>query len=113
MLQWHITATQTVNTQREEGKVMSQSNHRLHRGWLARSLRSRKAAALSLLLICSMLASLASVALAANPSASLDQCANDPAPSPHTDGCNSNANQWVSGNVGASKAVYFEGDSIP
>ena len=52
-------------------------------------------------------------AWAANPSANLDQCANDPIPSPNTDGCNTNANQWVNGNLGASKAVYFEGDSIP
>jgi uncharacterized repeat protein (TIGR01451 family) len=51
--------------------------------------------------------------LAANPSASLAQCANDPAPSPNTDGCNSTANQWVNGNVGASKANYKEGDSLP
>jgi len=49
----------------------------------------------------------------ANPSADLDQCANDPAPSPSTDGCNSNASDWVNGNLGASKSVYFEGDSIP
>ncbi len=56
---------------------------------------------------------LASVAFAANPSANLDQCANDPAPSPSTDGCNTTATQWVNGNLGASKAVYFEGDSIP
>ena len=51
--------------------------------------------------------------LAANPSADLDQCANDPAPSPHTDGCNTSATQWVNGNLGASKSIYFEGDSIP
>jgi hypothetical protein len=51
-------------------------------------------------------------ASAANPSANLDQCANDPVPSPSTDGCNTNANQWVNGNLGQSKAVYFEGDSI-
>jgi len=49
----------------------------------------------------------------ANPSADIDQCANDPLPSPSSDGCNSNANQWVNGNLGASKSVYFEGDSIP
>ncbi len=49
----------------------------------------------------------------ANPSADLDQCANDPAPSPSTDGCSSSASDWVNGNLGASKAVYFEGDSIP
>jgi hypothetical protein len=52
-------------------------------------------------------------ALAANPSATLDQCANDPSPSSHLDGCNSSATQWVNGNLGASKSSYFEGDSIP
>ena len=50
---------------------------------------------------------------AANPSANLDQCANDPAPSPHTNGCNANASEWVNGNLGASKSVYLEGDSVP
>src|SRR5262249_18606380 len=49
----------------------------------------------------------------ANPSANLDQCANDPAPSPSTDGCSASASDWVNGNVGASKSNYFEGDSIP
>ena len=49
----------------------------------------------------------------ANPSADLDQCANDPSPSPSTDGCAANASQWVNGNLGSSKTVYFEGDSIP
>jgi len=49
----------------------------------------------------------------ANPSANLDQCANDPSPSPNSDGCNSDATQWVNGNLGASKSVYVEGDSIP
>jgi uncharacterized repeat protein (TIGR01451 family) len=52
-------------------------------------------------------------ASAANPAANLDQCANDPLPSSHLDGCNSSATQWVNGNLGASKSVYFEGDSIP
>lgn len=52
-------------------------------------------------------------AQAANPSANLDQCANDPAPSPSTDGCATNANQWENGNLNAAKSVYFEGDSIP
>jgi uncharacterized repeat protein (TIGR01451 family) len=52
-------------------------------------------------------------AIAANPSADLDQCANDPAPSLHTDGCSSSASEWVNGNLGASKSIYFEGDSIP
>jgi uncharacterized repeat protein (TIGR01451 family) len=57
----------------------------------------------------------AGFALAAggNPSASLDQCANDQAPSPSSNGCNSSATQWVNGNLGASKSVYNEGDSIP
>jgi hypothetical protein len=49
----------------------------------------------------------------ANPSANLDQCANDPAPSPNTDGCSAAASDWVNGNLGGSKALYFEGDSIP
>jgi hypothetical protein len=52
-------------------------------------------------------------ASAANPAANLDQCANDPLPSSHLDGCNSSSTQWVNGNLGASKSVYFEGDSIP
>ena len=49
----------------------------------------------------------------ANPSADIDQCANDPFPSASTDGCSAAATDWVNGNLGASKAVYFEGDSIP
>ena len=49
----------------------------------------------------------------ANASADLDQCANDPVPSPNTDGCDSNKNQWVNGNVNSSKANYLEGDSLP
>src|SRR5262249_42081943 len=49
----------------------------------------------------------------ANPSANIDQCANDPFPSPSSDGCNTSASQWVNGNVGASKSSYSEGDSIP
>jgi uncharacterized repeat protein (TIGR01451 family) len=52
-------------------------------------------------------------ALAANPSANLDQCANDPAPSPHTNGCATSAPQWVNGNLNGAKSVYLEGDSIP
>ncbi|WP_353509976.1 hypothetical protein, partial [Intrasporangium sp.] len=49
----------------------------------------------------------------ANPAANIDQCANDPAPSPNTDGCSTSATDWVNGNVVASKALYFEGDSLP
>src|SRR5689334_11904788 len=45
--------------------------------------------------------------------ANLDQCANDPAPSPNTDGCSASASDWVNGNVNQSKANYVEGDSIP
>ena len=63
-------------------------------------------------LICT-LTLVAGPVLAANSSANLDQCANDPAPSPSSNGCNSNANQWVNGNLNASKTVYSEGDSIP
>src|SRR6266404_364169 len=36
-----------------------------------------------------------------------------PGPSPSTNGCDTSASQWVNGNLGASKASYFEGDSIP
>jgi hypothetical protein len=60
-----------------------------------------------------LLTTVVGTAIAANPSASLDQCANDQAPSPDTDGCATNASQWVNGNVGSSKAVYLEGDSLP
>jgi hypothetical protein len=77
---------------------------------------SKKFVRLSLTVVIVLVLSLlgnAVAVLAANPSANLDQCANDPAPSPSSDGCNSNANQWVNGNLGASKALYFEGDSIP
>jgi hypothetical protein len=49
----------------------------------------------------------------ANESANLDQCANDPAPSPSSNGCSASANDWVNGNLGASKSLYIEGDSIP
>jgi hypothetical protein len=50
---------------------------------------------------------------AGNPSAELSQCANDKAPSPSTDGCSTSAADWDHGNLGASKSVYQEGDSIP
>jgi hypothetical protein len=68
---------------------------------------------LSLLVACSVFLIAPAVASAANPSAALDQCANDPAPSPSDDGCNTLGTQWVNGNLGASKSVYSEGDSIP
>src|SRR6266545_1887585 len=77
---------------------------------------NKKFARLSLTVLIMMVLSLlgnAATVLAANPSADLDQCANDPAPSSHLDGCNATANQWVNGNLGASKSSYFEGDSIP
>jgi hypothetical protein len=49
-----------------------------------------------------------------NESADLDQCANGQAPSPNNDGCDGSAGtDWVNGNVGGSKANYFEGDSLP
>jgi hypothetical protein len=47
------------------------------------------------------------------PSANIDQCANDPAPSPSSDGCSTSASQWVNGNLGPSKSAYYEGDSVP
>ncbi len=46
----------------------------------------------------------------ANPSASLDQCANGPSSAPVS--CITSGD-WVSGNLGASKAHYQEGNSIP
>ncbi|NJD28565.1 MAG: hypothetical protein FIA92_09740, partial [Chloroflexi bacterium] len=46
-------------------------------------------------------------------SADLDQCANDPAPSPSSDGCSTSASEWVNGNLNAAKSVFLEGDSIP
>lgn len=45
-----------------------------------------------------------------NPSASLDQCANGSLTSPNNPACD--PNEWVNGNLGASKSHYFEGDSI-
>jgi uncharacterized repeat protein (TIGR01451 family) len=50
-------------------------------------------------------------ASAGNPSADLDQCANGSLSSPNVPACN--PDEWVNGNLGASKAHYFEGDSIP
>jgi Prealbumin-like fold domain len=51
-------------------------------------------------------------AQAANPSANLDQCANGSITAPDPTPCQS-APEWVNGNLGASKAHFFEGDSIP
>src|SRR3989442_894963 len=87
-----------------------------------RSARKRASAVLSVIAVMALNAGMYAVPIAApasalaaggNPSASLDQCGNDPAPSPNTDGCNSAATQWVNGNLGASKSVYNEGDSVP
>src|SRR3954451_23444910 len=78
-----------------------------------RRLTPGRLALLAALLTAAFFAFLPSVAFAANPSANLDQCANGQAPSPHSDGCNLDAADWVNGNLGASKAVYLEGDSIP
>jgi uncharacterized repeat protein (TIGR01451 family) len=68
---------------------------------------------LTLLATAALFAFLPGIATGANPSANLDQCANGPAPSSNSDGCDVAASDWVNGNLGASKAVYFEGDSIP
>ena len=76
-------------------------------------MRTKLATLLSVAGLLCTLTLVASPVLAANPSANLDQCANDPAPSFSSDGCNSLATQWVNGNLGASKSVYAEGDSIP
>jgi hypothetical protein len=92
---------------------MTESNHRLHSSSLTHLLRRQKIPALMLLCIFSLFATFVTVALAANPSANLDQCANGAAPSPNTDGCNASASDWLNGNLGANKANYFEGDSVP
>jgi uncharacterized repeat protein (TIGR01451 family) len=79
-----------------------------------RRLTPSRLGLLAALLTAAFCAFLPSVAFAANPSANLDQCANGQAPSPASDGCNGTAGtDWVNGNLGASKAVYLEGDSIP
>src|SRR5437868_6859091 len=68
----------------------------------------------TLALLSSMLVDAGGV-YAANQAANLDQCGNDPAPSLTTDGCSGAPADtgWVNGNLGASKSVYHEGDSIP
>src|SRR4051794_24192600 len=68
---------------------------------------------LTLLVTAALFAFLPAAATGANPSANLDQCANGPAPSPSSDGCDTTGTDWVNGNLGASKSVYFEGESIP
>src|SRR6476659_9466646 len=50
------------------------------------------------------------LAQAPNPSADLDQCANGPLATPNVPACA--PDEWVNGNLGASKAHYFEGDSV-
>jgi len=52
---------------------------------------------LTVLATAALFAFLPGAATAANPSADLDQCANGPAPSPSTDGCDSAAADWVNG----------------
>ncbi|HEY3163726.1 MAG TPA: hypothetical protein VGJ71_05165 [Candidatus Limnocylindrales bacterium] len=64
-------------------------------------------------LVSSLLLTTAVVAAAGNPSATLDQCANGSATSPDTTPCQTTASEWVNGNLGASKAHYNEGDSVP
>jgi hypothetical protein len=49
---------------------------------------------------------------AGTPSATLDQCANGSISSPDNTPCQSGP-EWVNGNLGASKAHYNEGDSVP
>jgi uncharacterized repeat protein (TIGR01451 family) len=67
---------------------------------------------LTLLATAALVAFLPGTATGANPSANLDQCANgSPISSTACDA--SHAADWVNGNVGSSKATYFEGDSLP
>ena len=49
----------------------------------------------------------------ANPSADLDQCANDPAPSPSTDGCSASASDWVNGNLGEPRRATSRATRSP
>lgn len=51
----------------------------------------------------------------ANPAADLDQCANDPSPSPPSTGCDGSPGEqgWQNGNIVSSQALYYEGDSVP
>ncbi|MEO8274086.1 MAG: hypothetical protein ABI620_08460, partial [Chloroflexota bacterium] len=51
--------------------------------------------------------------VAAAGSGDIDQCANDPAPSPPSNGCATSSSDWVNGNLNSSKSVFLEGDSIP
>ena len=46
-------------------------------------------------------------------SADIDQCANGQLGDPPESCNNATPNNWVNGNLGASKSHYFEGDSIP
>jgi uncharacterized repeat protein (TIGR01451 family) len=75
--------------------------------------RRRFATAVGILGLLASMLTVSGVALAANQAANLDQCANDAAPSSPMDGCDGSASQWVNGNLGASKSIYREGDSIP
>src|SRR5206468_2099416 len=99
---------------RDRRTTMNQRNHRPGFGGLTRLFSWRKIPALNLVLIFSLLSVFANVALAANPSADIDQCANGQTPSPSNNGCNGTAGtDWVNGNVNESKAVYFEGNTVP
>jgi uncharacterized repeat protein (TIGR01451 family) len=100
---------------RTSGRSTDRQAACLARGSDTRAGNRRRAARylLSGLVVVAVCAFLAASATAANPSANLDQCANDPAPSPNTDGCNVSASSWINGNVGNTKSVYVEGDSIP
>jgi hypothetical protein len=66
-----------------------------------------------------MLATTGGIALAANPAANLDQCANFAGVAPNqATNCSASdlpagSNNWVNGNLGQSKALYHEGDSVP
>src|SRR5262249_45812314 len=106
-------------------KTMLESNRRLRPGWLVRSLRSRKAAALTLLLSFGLLATFAAGALvkptrAAGSAADLDQCRNGAVVTSGTQTfvqCKENPagdpnKGWVNGNAGAADSHYAEGESI-
>src|SRR6185503_5201011 len=83
-------------------------------------MRRRIGAFVAVLAILTGTLGTAGIAIAANQAADLDQCANDPATAPvalrpPTNGCsgtNAAETGWVNGNLGASKSIYREGDSI-
>ena len=98
------TSVRLRTSQRSDGRSGTKTRNR----GLARSIWL-----LTALIAAALFAFLPAAATGAgNPSADLDQCANGNPLS--ATACNAaNESDWINGNVGASKATYFEGDSLP